>query len=97
MVRRPNRTATRRSIAALSAGGRLEDADAALVGLARSTADLLDEGIDAGEKGYAVAQLARVHLSTVLALLGGRDTDVDAGLSEVIAALSSPLVDAPQP
>jgi hypothetical protein len=91
-VKRPNRTATGRAIAALKAGGRLEPVDDAVVGLARATADLLDEAIaDPAEKAYAVAALGRLHLAAVMALTGKVAADADAGLSEVIAALSTPL------
>jgi hypothetical protein len=91
MVARTNRTATRRTVVALKAGGRLELADEAAVTLAMTTATLLDEAIATGEKGYAAAQLARVHLAAVNALTGKADHDNDPGLSDVIAALSTPM------
>jgi len=91
-MRRPNRTATRRTIRALRDGGRLEPTDDAMVGLAMTTADLLDEAVaDPDEKTYAVAALGRLHLATVMALQGRESGDADGGLSEVIAALSTPM------
>ena len=91
-VRRPNRTATRRTIRALRVGGRLVEVDEAMIGLAVATADLLDEAIsDPEEKTYAVAALGRLHLATILALQGREGSDSDIGLSEVIAALSTPM------
>jgi hypothetical protein len=91
-VRRQNRTATARTIAALRAGGRLVDVDEATIGLAKATADLFDEAIaDPEEKAYAVAALGRLHLAAVMALQGREGGDADIGLSEVIAALSTPL------
>jgi hypothetical protein len=91
-VRRQNRTATRRTIVALRYVGRLAEVDEAVVGLAQATADLLDEAIaDPDEKTYAVAAIGRLHLAALMALQGRESGDVDAGLSEVIAALSTPL------
>jgi hypothetical protein len=91
-VRRANRIATRRSIAALRSGGRLEPADDGVVGLAVTTADLLDAALDdPDEKAYAVAALGRLHLAALLALSGKVPADADAGLADVIAALSTPL------
>jgi hypothetical protein len=91
-VRRRNRDATERTIRALARGGRLEPVDDAMVGLVRATAQLLDHAIgDPEEKTYAVAALGRLHLAALMALTGKEDADVDAGLSEVIAALSTPM------
>jgi hypothetical protein len=90
-VRRANRNATRATITALQAGGRLEGIDTALVGLARVTADMLDEAMADDEKSYALAALGRLHLQTVLALTGKDSGTGDAGLAEIIAALSTPL------
>lgn len=91
MTSRTNRAATRRTVAALRGTGRLETVDEAAVTLAMTTADLLDEAVSEGEKGYAAAQLARVHLAAVNSLLGKVDHDNDPGLSDVIAALSTPM------
>jgi hypothetical protein len=91
-VRHPNRLATRRTVAALRSGGRLEGADDGVVGLALSTAELLDAAIgDPEEKAYAVAALGRLHLAALIALSGKVPADADAGLAEVIAALSTPM------
>ena len=91
-MRHPNRLATRRTVAALRSGGRLEGADDGVVGLALSTADLLDAAIgDPEEKAYAVAALGRLHLAALVALSGKVPADADVGLAEVIAALSTPL------
>ena len=88
----PNRLATRRTVAALRAGGRLESADDGVVGLAMSTAELLDAAIaDPDEKAYAVAALGRLHLAALVALSGKVPADADVGLAEVIAALSTPM------
>ena len=88
----PNRLATRRTVAALRSGGRLEGADDGVVGLALSTADLLDAAIgDPEEKAYAVAALGRLHLAALVALSGKVPADADVGLAEVIAALSTPM------
>jgi hypothetical protein len=63
-----------------------------MIGLTKATADLLDQAIaDPEEKAYAVAALGRLHLSALMALLGRETGDADIGLSEVIAALSTPL------
>ena len=91
-MRHPNRTAVGRTIRALQATGRLELADAAVIGLARATADLLDAAIaDPLEPAYARAALGRLHLSTVQALTGKGGADGDAALADVIAALSTPM------
>jgi hypothetical protein len=97
-VRRPNRTATRQTIEALTDTGRLERADQGMVGLARATADLFDEALaDPEERAYARAAIGRLHLAALLALTGKVESDTDAGINEVIAALSGPMVDAPEP
>ena len=96
-MRHPNRLATRRTINALSATGRLEQCDAALVGLAQATADLVDTALaDPAAPAHARAAVGRLHLATLLALTGKVTADADAGLSEVIAALSAQMGDAPE-
>jgi hypothetical protein len=76
----------------LGALGRLEQIDQGLVGLAATTAELLDQAIaDPDEPTYAVAAMGRLHLAVLSALTGKQDADTDAGISEVIAALSTPL------
>jgi len=92
MMRHRNRTATNKTIRGLAAGGRLEQIDMGLVGLAQATAELLDAAIaDPDEPTYAVAAMGRLHLATLTALTGKEDADVDEGLSAVIAALSTPM------
>jgi len=91
-VRRRNSDATERTIKALSKGGRLEPVDDAMVGLARATAQLLDHAIgDPDEPTYARAAVVRAHLAALVALTGKETADVDAGIAEVVAALSTPL------
>jgi len=87
-----NRLATKKTVVAMRAGGRLEPIDSGIVGLASATADLLDAAIaDPDEPTYAVAALGRLHLATLTALVGKEEASVDAGLAEVIATLSTPL------
>ena len=96
-MKHANRLATRRTIRALKAGGRLEHADEAVVGMVLATAELFDEIIaDPEERAYARAAIGRLHLAAVLALMGKEESDVDACLSEVISALSAPLGYAPE-
>jgi hypothetical protein len=90
-VQHKNRTATNKTIRGLAAGGRLEQVDEGLVGLARATADLLDAAMaDPDEATYAVAALGRLHLATLSALTGKEDAGGDGGLAEIVAALSTP-------
>jgi hypothetical protein len=61
------------------------------VGLARATADLLDEAIaDPEQPAYARAAIGRLHLAALQCLLG-KDVSADGGLDAVISALSTPL------
>jgi hypothetical protein len=91
-VHHKNRTATNKTIKGLAAGGRLEQVDQGLVGLATTTAELLDQAIeDPEEPTYAVAAMGRLHLAVLSALTGKENADADAGLTQVIAALSTPL------
>jgi hypothetical protein len=58
-----------RTVAALRAADRLDDADRALIALARSTANGLDRlEADAHRSEHVVASMARVHLSVLMAL-----------------------------
>src|SRR6516225_7003937 len=92
MVRHRNRLATKKTISAMAAGGRLEGVDEGLVGLALTTADLFDGVLDdPDEAAYARAAVGRLHLATLSALVGKEEASADAGISEVIAALSTPL------
>jgi hypothetical protein len=91
-VHHKNRTATSKTIKGLAALGRLEQVDQGLVGLAATTAELLDAAIDDPEEPtYAVAAMGRLHLAVLSALTGKEDADTDAGLASVIQALSTPL------
>ena len=82
----------RRTIRALDTTGQLEQVDAAIVGLVRATADLLDEAIgNPDEPAYARAALGRLHLAVVQTLTGKGAADGDAALDAVIAALSTPV------
>jgi succinylarginine dihydrolase len=93
-IRRPNRTATRRTVRAMRDGGRLEGIDQSAVAAALTSADLLDEAIwDPDVPAYAKAQVLRAHLAAVAALTGKENADVDEGIGAVIAALSTPLGD----
>jgi hypothetical protein len=85
--------ATRKTIVAMQAGGRLEDVDAVMVGLAQVTADLLDEAVDARpfERSYAIAALGRLHLQTLTALTAREPSTADADFASIVAALSPPL------
>ena len=76
----------------MRAGGRLEGVDEAAVATAMTTAELLDDVIaNPDEPTYARAAVVRAHLAALVALTGKETADVDAGLAEVVAALSTPL------
>ena len=86
-----NRAATRRTVRALRAGGRLENVDAAAIAAALTSADLLDAAIlDADQPAYAKAQVVRAHLVALAALIGKDGGPSDDGVSAVIAALLTP-------
>ena len=92
MMRHRNRAATNKTVRAMAAGGRLEGIDQGLVGLAQTTADLFDAALDdPDEPTYARAAVGRLHLAALTALVGKEEAGVDTGISEVIAALSTPL------
>jgi hypothetical protein len=92
-----NRRATERTITALRKGGRLEEVDAAAVALARHLASALDE-VDGSKLPAQTASLARVQLAALRTLRGVDDgSDRDADLSELLAVLSAPVGDTPQP
>jgi hypothetical protein len=90
-----NRRATERTVEGLRKGGRLELADEASIALARTMAEALDT-VDAEQYPAQLASLARVHLSTLRLLRGKPDNDDDAGVADWLAALSSPMGDAPE-
>jgi hypothetical protein len=88
---RPNRTAARKTVRALRAGGRLENVDAAAVTALLTSADLVDETmVDPDQPAYAKAQAIRAHLAALGALIGKDGSQGDDGISAVIAALSTP-------
>jgi hypothetical protein len=91
-----NRRATERTIAALRAGGRLENVDAATLALARHLAAALDD-VDSTEFPAQTASLARVQLATLRTLRGlSDDSGHDPDIGDLLAALSAPMGDTPQ-
>jgi hypothetical protein len=90
-----NRRATGTTIKALKSTGRLEHCDEALMGLARCSADALDQALAYESKAYAIAAVGRWHLMVLQALLGRPEEQGDSAYAEVIAALSGPLGYAP--
>jgi hypothetical protein len=92
-----NRRATERTITALRRGGRLEEVDAAAVALARHLALALDE-VDGAKLPAQTASLARVQLAALRTLRGIDDgSERDADVGELLAMLSAPVADPPQP
>ncbi len=59
----------RATIRGLKQAGRLTATDEGLVSLALETARAFDEAANEGAKHYARADLARVHLATLVAIL----------------------------
>jgi hypothetical protein len=96
-IPRKNRRAVGQAIGALKAGGLIEKSDEAVCALARASADILDDALAFGDaKLYAVSGMMRTHLLIVEALRSRRGADDgDNAYAEVIAALASPLGDAP--
>jgi hypothetical protein len=91
-VKHPNRLATKRTISAMAAGGRLEPIDQAAQAAALTSADLLDAAVaDPDQPTYAKAAAIRAHLAALATLTGKEAADVDEGISAVIRALSTPL------
>jgi hypothetical protein len=92
-----NRRATERTITALRRGGRLEEVDSAAIALARHLALALDE-VDAAVLPAQTASLARVQLAALRTLRGIDDgSERDADVGELLAMLSAPVADPPQP
>lgn len=83
-----NRAAFEHTVTALRAAGRLEAIDAALVAVGRTLAAELDD-LDGS------SQTAWAYLAVIKQLRGAAD-DTDAGLADLVAALSAPLGDAPE-
>jgi hypothetical protein len=73
----------------------LERCDEGLIGLARCSADALDQALAYEGKAYAVAQAGRWHLMVLQALLGRPEEQGDSAYAEIIAALAAPMGYAP--
>jgi hypothetical protein len=75
----------------LKSTGRLEKVDEALVVLARTSAQALDDAVRNLERSYAISACVRSHLTVLLALLGrfGVEPD-DGGIGELLAFLQDP-------
>jgi hypothetical protein len=88
---RRNRRALDATVAALRRSEELDGRDEALVGLARSSADLFDKAMGTGgERAYAVASLGRLHLASVLSLLGrypSAGADAENPIEDLLASL----------
>jgi hypothetical protein len=93
-----NAAATEKTIASLRRGGRIEGVDAAALALARHLALGLDT-VDPARYPAQTASLARIHLATLKSLRGIDDNDAahDAGIDELLAALSTEVGDPAQP
>lgn len=85
------RRALDESVAAWRAGGMLEPADAALIALARITADNLDAAeLDTDESRYTVGALAGRHRDVLLAIYDRhRLADTGPTLAELLAAVGN--------
>jgi hypothetical protein len=91
VARRRNVTAFERTLAALRAGGRLEEVDAALVAAGRTLAALMDDPHE------PTTQASWAYLAVLRELKGSPATDGDNALTEIIAALAAGPGDAPTP
>jgi hypothetical protein len=80
-----NARGVERTVAALRGLGRLEELDAALIALARSTAAALD----AAPSPYVAAIVARTHLDALRALSGRPVPETDE-LDEFLRSLRAP-------
>jgi hypothetical protein len=88
----PKRTvsaAANRTIRALHRTGRLETVDDVLIETVRYTAKALDQ-LPPGTSAASKASLVRAHLVAVKLLVGDNGAVDDGGISEIIAALSTP-------
>jgi len=90
-----NQAAVERTITGLRNLGRLEPVDDATVALTRTLADAMDR-VDPTTYPAQLASLARAQLASLRMLRGASEDDSDSGLSDIIAALSSPMGDAPE-
>jgi phage terminase small subunit len=89
-----NTRGAERTIAALRAGGRLEQVDDATLALVRTIAAAMDR-VDPGTYPAQLASLARAQLAALKMLRGINDDDDDS-LDELLATLSAPMGDAPE-
>jgi hypothetical protein len=88
----PRRTvsaAANRTIRALHKTGRIEPVDDVLIETVRYTSKQLD-ALPSSTSAASKASLVRAHLAAVKLLVGGNDLVDDGGISEIIAALSTP-------
>ena len=88
----PKRTvsaAANRTIRALHKSGRLESVDDVLIETVRYTSKQLDQ-LPPSTSAASKASLVRAHLAAVKLLVSGNDAIDDGGISEIIAALSTP-------
>jgi hypothetical protein len=88
--RRRNVAACERSLAALKSTGRLEEVDAAMVGLVRHLAEILDGGED------PVVQVGWLYKSAWRDLRGAAAIGDEDELGQLIATLRTPVGDAPE-
>jgi hypothetical protein len=87
--KRSNAAAANRSIRAMGKSGRLEGVDDMKVEVVRFVARSLDQ-LPSGTSAASRASLVRAYLSAIKLLVGESDTVDDQGISEIIAALSTP-------
>src|SRR6516162_8423634 len=88
----PKRTvsaAANRTIRALHKSGRLKSVDDVLIETVRYTSKQLDQ-LPSSTSATSKASLLRAHLAAVKLLVSGNNTIDDGGISEIIAALSTP-------
>jgi hypothetical protein len=88
----PKRTvsaAANRTIRALHKSGRLETVDDVLIETVRYTSKQLDQ-LPPSTSAASKASLVRAHLAAIKLLVGDNDAPDDSGISEIIAALSTP-------
>jgi hypothetical protein len=95
-----NRRGTGSALRALQASEQLGKVDEGLVAMARATAELFDDAIRSGAKHYAIAAIGRLHLATLLAVMGRMpEQPPDEDLGELLRILtetpSGPMGDAP--
>jgi hypothetical protein len=95
MSGRTNVSSTRRTVAALRRLSRLGPEHSGLIALGETTARALDLAITSGEKGYALANLARAHVVVLQVLLAvGKEPALDP-FAAFIAGMSVPSYTTP--